>query len=65
MLEAASLNQYDVVYELIISGADYSVVNKWNNGLDYFLKESRNMNKSSELYKWRQKVFDLIRINKK
>lgn len=62
LLEAASLNQYDVVYELIVSGADYSVVNRWNNGLDYFLKESRNINKSSELYKWRQKVFDLINI---
>ncbi|HFB66223.1 MAG TPA: ankyrin repeat domain-containing protein [Aeromonadales bacterium] len=60
LLTAASLNQYDVVYTLITAGADYAIHDRWNNGLDYFLKTSESMDKSSELYKWRNKVIKLI-----
>jgi len=60
LLEAASLNQFDVVYKLIGSGADYSIKNRWGNGLEYFLKEASYLDKNSDLYIWYQKVYKLL-----
>ena len=57
MLFSAMLNQYDVVYFLLRSGASPSVKNRWGKGLDFYLDLSlKTMDRSNPLWDSREKV---------
>jgi ankyrin repeat protein len=60
MMQAAGINQYQVVHAMLQAGADPKVKNNWGNTITYFVKES-NMNPKHELYQWRAKVIELLK----
>ena len=60
MMDAASVNQYHIVYALLQAGADPTVKNNWGNTLTYFTQRG-NRDPKHELYQWREKVKALLK----
>jgi uncharacterized protein len=62
LIAAASLNQYDIVYQLLEHGADFRLGNRWGKTIKDRI-ENNNISKSSELYHWRSKVIKYLEQN--
>ena len=60
MMRAANLNCYDIVYEMLKSGADPSVKDNWGNTLVYFITD-HSFDPKHELYQWRARVIGLLK----
>lgn len=60
LIAAAELNQWEIVYALLMAGADYKLENRWGNTVVYFI-EHNSIGAPSELFQWRQKVIDFLR----
>lgn len=59
LIVAATLNQYDVVYELLENGADPFITDAWGNDLLKVAKMSQ-ISPDSELSQWRDKVLSKL-----
>lgn len=59
IMAAATLNQWRMVYALLIAGADYNIRDKWSYSITYYI-ENNNIVADTELYRWRQKVVDFL-----
>lgn len=55
MIQAAQINQFDIVYYFLEHGADYRLKNRFGNTVTYFV-ENNNIDPANQLYAWRQKV---------
>jgi len=61
-MAAAGLGQFDLVYELLERGADYTIQNK--NGddlLDFIVFRAKTMDPKNELTRWMEKVIEWLR----
>ncbi len=62
-LAAASLGRFDIVYELLAYGADYTLTNDNGYDLTYFVRKKRKaLNTDHELFMWLEKVTSWLRI---
>lgn len=59
LIQAADLNQFDIVYYLLEQGADYKLKNKFGNTIVYDV-EMNNIDPTSQGYIWRQKVIEYL-----
>lgn len=59
IMAAAALNQWEMVYIMLLAGADYAVKNRWGNTVVYYL-ENNNIAANTDLYNWRQKVVGFL-----
>ncbi|MGH9437150.1 MAG: ankyrin repeat domain-containing protein [Terriglobia bacterium] len=53
--------QFDIVYELLQSGADYKLKDKYGNDIRYYIKDSFSANVSPERRQWRDKVIEFLK----
>ena len=60
LIFSAELNQWDIVYDLLTTGADYSIKDNTGYTIVYSI-ENNNIDTENELYKWRQKVISFLR----
>ena len=60
MMIAAGGNGFDIVYELLIKGADPTLKDKTGNTILWNIKHN-SLSQESDGYKWRQKVIDLLK----
>jgi ankyrin repeat protein len=60
LIQAADLNQFDIVYYLLDRGADYKLKNKFGNTVVFDI-EMNNIDPKSTGYAWRQKVIEFLR----
>ena len=60
MMDAATLNQWKIVYLLLEAGADYSITNSWNKTIAWHINEVRLV-KNSENQIWHQKCVEFLR----
>jgi uncharacterized protein len=60
MMKAANINAFDIVYDLLIKGADPTLKDNTGNTIVWSIKNNR-ISPESEGYKWREKVVELLK----
>jgi ankyrin repeat protein len=62
MMAAVTINQYEMVYEMLEAGANPELKNKYGNSILYFIHDNR-ISPKSENFKWRAKVIEFLEAN--
>jgi hypothetical protein len=59
LMFAATLNQYEVVFQMLNAGADPTIKNKWGNTVAWEMKKIR-IDPNSVQFQWKQRVIELL-----
>jgi hypothetical protein len=57
-------NRYDLAYEMLQTGADPTIKDRWGKGIEYFINKSKGRT-TPEVSQWRDKVEELLREKQK
>ena len=59
-MDAASVKRYDLVFKMLKAGANPTIKNNWDKTIVWYI-EQLPMDPEHELYRWRNKVVELLR----